>query len=475
MQKIKFGTSGWRAVISDEFTYENVKIVTQAIAEHIKSLKSKRSVCSVIVGYDTRFLSEDFALTTSRVLAANGIRVLLTKRDVPTPVIAYEIIRRKLDGGINFTASHNPAEYNGIKFSSDWGGPALPRTTGDIEKRCRSLIINRKLPKEMPLAEGIKKGLIQYIEPRLTYIKRLKQLVDLKAIKKAKLKFIVDLMYGTGRGYLDSILFETGCKGKVLHDWRDVLFGGSSPEPALKNLTELLNVMKKDKYNIGLGVDGDADRFGIIDSDGSFISPNQVLALLTDYLIKTRNSRGMVARSVMTSSFVDAVARKHGIEVRETPVGFKYIGDILVNEDMIIGGEESGGLTVGGHIPEKDGILACLLMAEMVAVEKKSIRKILQDLYKQVGTFLSDRINVRLTPERMEKLKSRLKNNPPDKIAGLKVKELITIDGFKFILDDNSWTGIRLSGTEPVVRIYVESNTKAKIAKLKGAAEKLVK
>ena len=491
MKKIKFGTSGWRAVISDEFTYKNVKIVTQAIADHVKdslafrvqrsgkrkqnlSSNNERSVPGIIIGYDTRFLSEEFAQIAAEILAGNGIKVFLTKRDVPTPVIAYEIMRRKLNGGINFTASHNPPEYNGIKFSSAWGGPALPQATQDIEKRCQSLISNRNLPKEISLNEGIKKGLIQYIDPRSLYIQRLKDLVDLNAIKKSKLKVIVDVMYGTGRDYLDTILMKAGCKVKILHDWRDVLFGETAPEPSLKNLAELLAIIKHNKYAIGLGTDGDADRFGIVDSDGTFISPNQVLALLTNYLIQQKKWRGVVARSVMTSSFIDAIANKYGIEVRETPVGFKYIGEILVNEDMIIGGEESGGLTIKGHIPEKDGILACLLMTEMVAVQKKSIKKILENLYKKVGTFLSDRINFRISPERMEQLKEKLKNNPPNEIAGAKVKELITIDGFKFILADNSWVGIRLSGTEPVVRVYVESSSKKKIEKLKKSAGKLV-
>jgi phosphoglucomutase len=488
---IKFGTSGWRAIISDEFTYHNVKIVTQAIADHLKdssgfgvqsstrknkdlSLNVERSTLKVMVGYDTRFLSPEFARTASEVLAGNGIKALLTKRDVPTPTVAYEIIRQKLAGGINFTASHNPSEYNGIKFSSGWGGPALPETTGDIEKRCQALINANTGIKEITLVEGQKKGLIQQIDPRLVYLKRIKELVDLSAIKKAKLQVAADLMYGTGRDYLDNILDEAECKVTVLHNWRDVLFGGASPEPALKNLGEMLKIMKAGKYNLGLGTDGDADRFGIIDSDGTFIQPNQVLALLANYLIKSRGWRGVVARSVMTSSFIDAVAQKYGVGVKETPVGFKYIGDILVNEDMVIGGEESGGLTIKGHVPEKDGILACLLIAEMVAVEKKSIKKILKDLYKEVGTFLSDRINLRVDPEIMEKLKTDLKNNPPADIAGLKVKKTVTIDGFKFILEDNSWVGIRLSGTEPVVRVYIDSDTPAKMDKLKKAVSQLI-
>ncbi|MFH1784682.1 MAG: phosphoglucomutase/phosphomannomutase family protein [bacterium] len=475
VQDIKFGTSGYRAIISDGFTYESVKIVTQAITEHIRFRANKSQQHKVIVGYDTRFLSDEFARCSSQVLAANGVKVFLTKRDVPTPTVAYEIVKKKLDGGIIFTASHNPAQYNGIKFSAAWGGPALPETTSDIEKRARRIIKSKTVPKMMDFEQARKKGLIKQIDPRGDYMKRIAELVDIDVIKKAKLKVVVDLLYGTGRGYLDTFLKEAGCRTTVLHDWRDVLFGGSSPEPALKNLAEMLKIMKKDRYDIGLGTDGDADRFGIVDINGTFISPNEVLALLADYLITTRKLRGVVARSVMTSSFVDAVAHSHGVGVRETPVGFKYIGQILVNEDMVIGGEESGGLTIHGHVPEKDGMLACLLMAEMVAVKKKSVSAILSDLYKKVGIFISDRINLGLDEKKMEALKLSLKKNPPSKIGGLRVDELITVDGFKFVLEDKSWVGIRLSGTEPVVRVYLEANSRKNMVRLKKAAQKLLR
>ena len=401
---------------------------------------------------------------------------MLTKRDCPTPVISYEIIRRKTDGGINFTASHNPPEYNGLKFSPSWGGPALPETTKAIEKRCEELLqaSSKTEIKEIDFSEGKKKGLIEEIEPENLYIKRLHQLVDLKAIKKSNLKMIIDLLYGTGRGYLDKILEDTGCRVKVLHNYRDVLFGGHPPEPSKENLGELLKILKKEKYNLGLGTDGDADRFGIIDRDGTFITPNDTIALLLNHLVKTRNWKGVVARSVMTTHLVDAVAKKHGIEVRETPVGFKYIGDVMLKEDMIIGGEESGGLTILGHIPEKDGILACLLVAEMVAINKKPIKEILKQIYKEVGVILSTRLNFRMPQEKMEQVKSKLAQNPPSEIASLKVKDINKLDGYKFILEDGSWVGLRLSGTEPVIRIYVEASNNKKINALADASKKFL-
>ncbi|MDD5687280.1 MAG: phosphoglucomutase/phosphomannomutase family protein [Elusimicrobia bacterium] len=496
MKMIKFGTSGWRGIIADDFTFDNVKLVSQAIADYIKqvsglgdkqiseSQKTKTSSThspahpltrppAVIIGYDTRFCSENFARTSAEVLAANEITVFSTKRDCPTPAISYEILKRKTSGGINFTASHNPPEYNGLKFSPSWGGPALPETTKAIENRCKELGeqgTGREI-KQINYEEGKKRNLIQEIEPEKNYIKRIEELIDLKAIKKSKIKIVLDVLYGTARGYLDKILEDADCKVKILHNYRDVLFGGHAPEPSKENLTELLSILKKEKYNLGLGTDGDADRFGIIDSDGSFISPNEMIALSLDHLVKTRKWKGVVARSVMTTHLIDAVAKKYNITVRETPVGFKYIGEVMTKEDMIIGGEESGGLTIFGHIPEKDGILACLLAAEMVAINKKSLRKILNQIYKEVGTILSTRLNFHLPQEKMNSIKTKLEKNPPAEISSLKVVNINKLDGYKFILEDGSWVGLRLSGTEPVIRIYVEADSKKKLDSLTSSSK----
>ncbi len=473
MVQIKFGTAGWRAVISDEFTIGNVRLVTQAIANYVKKQVTSDKQ-EVVVGYDTRFMSENFAKVSSTVLAANGIKALITTRDVPTPAFAYEILKRRTLGGINFTASHNPPEYNGIKFSPSWGGPALPETTDAIEKNCALLMKGESSIRDISWEKGKEKGLIEYVNPRLEYINRINELVNLEAIKKAKLKVAVDLLYGTGRDYLDTILKQAGCEVKVLHNWRDVLFGGSPPEPSSVYLGELVKTVKEEKCDLGLATDGDSDRFGIIDRDGTFISPNQVLALLLNHLVKTRNWKGVVARSVMTTSFVDAIARIHDIQVKETPVGFKYIAQVMCQNGMVIGGEESGGLTIQGHIPEKDGILACLLIAEMVAFEGKSIGEILDDLYRKVGLFLSERINFHLKEDEIKNLKAKLKKDLPQEIAGLKVDKTVDLDGLKFILADGSWLGIRLSGTEPVVRLYVEADEAEKLKKLKEAGKRLI-
>jgi alpha-D-glucose phosphate-specific phosphoglucomutase len=473
MVKIRFGTAGWRAVISDEFTMGNVRLVTQAIANYIGE-KVTADWQQVIVGYDTRFMSENFAKVSSRVLAANSIKALVTIRDAPTPAFAYEILRRRASGGINFTASHNPPEYNGVKFSPSRGGPALPETTDAIEKNCTLLMEGKSSVRDISWEKAREMGLIDYVDPRPEYMKRIAELVNLAAIRRAKLRVAVDLMYGTGRDYLDAILKEAGCEVKILHNWRDVLFGGCPPEPSWDYLGELVKTVKEEKYDLGLATDGDSDRFGIIDKDGTFVSPNQVLALLLNHLVKTRNWRGVVARSVMTTSFVDAIARIHDIQVKETPVGFKYIAEVMRHNGMVIGGEESGGLTIRGHIPEKDGILACLLIAEMVAFEGKCIGEILDDLYRKVGLFLSERINFHLRENEMEELKVKLRKDLPEKIAGLKVDKIINLDGLKFILADGSWLGIRLSGTEPVVRLYIEAHGARELEKLKEAGKKLI-
>src|SRR5512143_1278601 len=471
VEKIKFGTSGWRGVIADDFTFARVRAVTQAIADHLiaQGLKDK----GVIVGYDTRFMSERFAAESVKVLAANGIRSYLSNRDVPTPAVSFEIIRRKAAGGINFTASHNPPEYNGLKFSAAWGGPALPETTKDIEVRANALIDKNSIAL-VTLAEAKQKGMVDDVDLRKAYLDDLKKKIDFEPIKKAKLKIAIDLLYGTGRDYLDSVLRDAGCAITVVHGHRDPLFGGRSPEPSEENLADLSEMIRKGRFDIGLAVDGDADRFGIIDQDGTYINPNQVLALVLDYLCRTRGLKGGAARSIATTHLIDAVAKKNGIEVYETGVGFKYIGDLLVQGKIIFGGEESAGMTIKDHVPEKDGIIACLLVAEMVAHEKKSIADMLKRLYKEVGTILNERVNIRLTEANRAHVQARL-SQPLSELGGIRVKgKKTTADGTKYMLEDDSWLLMRASGTEPVVRVYVEFSSGEKIGDLVEAGKKFI-
>ncbi len=469
--KIKFGTSGWRGVIADDFTYSRVRAATQAISDHLaaEGLKDK----GVVVGYDTRFMSERFAVEAAQVLAAAGIHSYLSNRDVPTPVVAYEIIRRKAAGGINFTASHNPPDYNGLKFSPSWGGPALPETTKDIETRANALIEKNSIP-SMAIAQAKSAGLVEDVDLKKSYLDDIRKKIDFDVIKKGKLKVAADLLYGTGRGYLDNALQDAGCTLSAIHCQRDPLFGGHAPEPSEEHLAELSGIMKKGKFDIGLSVDGDADRFGILDADGTYINPNQVLALVLDYLCRTRGWKGGAARSIATSHLVDAVAKKHGIEVYETGVGFKYIGDLLVQGKIIFGGEESAGMTIKDHVPEKDGILACLLVAEMVARERKSVKELLKRLFKEVGTILNQRINIHLDESNRKAVADRL-SQPITELDGLRVKgKKATADGTKYMLEDDSWVLMRASGTEPVVRLYVESSSEQKIRELVDAGRKFI-
>ncbi len=466
---IRFGTSGWRGIIADEFTFENVKTVVQAIADFIKSRK-KENGKPVIVGSDARFLSEKFTEITACVLAANGIKALLCDRDTPTPVIAYEIIRRKAAGGINFTASHNPAEYNGLKFSPSWGGPATPEDTKIIEANIGKV----KVVKFMDYDTAEKKGLIKKFDPSPYYLERIKEIVDFKVIRKAKLKIVADPLYATGRGYLDRLLKEAGADVTVINDKRDVLFGGFPPEPAEKNIKDLIDMVKNTKAKLGVAVDGDSDRYGIVDADGSYIPANKMLPLLLDYLMESRKWKGSVVRSVATSGMLDAVAKMHGLKLHETPVGFKFIGEIMTKEDIIIGGEESNGLTVYRHVPEKDGIIACLLAAEMVASKGKSIKQLLAGLEAQTGPFFNDRKNFRLKEEQKQRLIKNLKTSAYKKFGSFEIEKLITIDGYKFLLGKDTWSMIRLSGTEPIVRLYAEAKDKTTLNKILEEGEKFI-
>ncbi len=455
MTKIKFGTSGWRAIISDEFTIENVRVVTQAIADYIKG--KGQADMGVVVGYDTRFMSERFAETAACVMAGNGIKAFLSDRDVPTPVVSMEILRRKAAGGINITASHNPPEYSGIKFSPDWGGPALPEETKVIEDRANELMLN-PVVLDMPYEEAKYRGLIEEISAVKPYLDDLRNKINFQVIESKSPRVALDPLYGTARGYLDYVLKGLGLDVTVLHDRRDPYFGGHRPEPAEEYLEDLVKVVQDGSYTIGLATDGDADRFGIIDESGEFITPNELIALALDYLIRVRGYKGGVARSVATTHLIDRVAELHGREVYETPVGFKFIGELISQDKLVIGGEESAGLTIKGHVPEKDGILACLLALEMVCSEGISLRKQLDRLFEKTGKVLTRRVNLTLTDELKAGLQKKLEAMPKE-FGGKKVVKSVTIDGHKFILEDGSWLLMRLSGTEPVVRLYVEAGS----------------
>lgn len=470
MTRIAFGTSGWRAILCEDFTFDNVKTVIQAIADNLIAAGEQHK--GIVIGSDTRFMGGRFVEEAARVFAGAGIHAYICDRDTPTPVISYEILRRKTAGGVNFTASHNPPEYNGVKFSPSWGGPALPETTKDIENRANAMI-GAVSYKEISLDAALKNGLAERIDPRPAYLADLENKVDFDAIKTIG-KLALNPMYGTSRGYLDAPLKQRGVSYTIINDHLDPYFGGQPPEPSAAHIPDFIKLIQNDPaIRLGIATDGDADRFGIIDADGSYIEPNYIIALLLDYLIRVRKIEGGVARSVATSHLIDAVAKKHGVPVYETPVGFKYIGELISQDKLVIGGEESAGLTIRGHVPEKDGILACFLVAEMVAREGKTVRELLEHLYSQVGRFETRRDNLKLSPE-LEAAYSSKVGAIPTEIAGSKITDVIKIDGTKLLLDDGSWLLFRKSGTEPVVRLYGEASSEARLTEVMKAGKQFI-
>ncbi|HLY42479.1 MAG TPA: phosphoglucomutase/phosphomannomutase family protein [Terracidiphilus sp.] len=461
---IKFGTSGWRAIVADEFTVANIRLAVAGIAAYVKTQPEPHRV---LVGRDPRFLGESFVNEAANVLAGAGVTPIVIPKPAPTPAIAYAVRQMKTVGAINFTASHNPPEYNGIKYSTPDGAPALPEVTKQIEAA-----IAKNGNATPAMGKAPEKG-YETTDVKPAFLKRLGELVDLKAIAKSGIKVVFDPFWGAGRGYSCHILREAGVTVETVHDYRDVLFGGHAPEPDDHLLGDAKAKMKEIGARIGIATDGDADRFGIVDEDGTFIQPNYIIALLFDYLVETRGWKNGVAKSVATTNLVNALAEHHKVPLFETPVGFKYIGELIIEDKIAIGGEESAGLTIRGHVPEKDGIIAGLLVTEMVAARGKSLGDQLKALFAKVGSFYPVRENFRLTPERMAGFTEKLKADPTE-LSGRKVASVVRTDGLKLILEDGSWVCYRLSGTEPVVRAYTEARNEKDMVALRSAAEKFV-
>lgn len=492
--QIKFGTSGWRAVVADEFTTANIRRAVGGIARYVSSQKPQGA--RVVVGRDPRFLGESFVNLAAEILSDHGITPLVITDAAPTPAISYEVIRSKTDGAINFTASHNPPEYNGIKFSTPDGAPALPEVTKQIEQQIYELDqqsstvrfgdgeAGQRPPSgssHQPSGGGGAAGNVpageppkpQQIEVRSEYLKRLQEIIDLDTIKKAKLKVCYDPLWGAARGYPDALLRDNGIEVATVHDARDVLFGGHAPEPDDHLLEVLRAKMRETGAHIGISTDGDADRFGIVDQDGTFVSPNYIIAMLFDYLVETRGWKNGVAKSVATTNFVNALAQRHDVELFETPVGFKYIGELIKQDKIAIGGEESAGLSIRHHVPEKDGVLAGLLCCEMVARRGQPLGQQLRKLFADVGSFYPRRENFHLTDDVKQKFTKKLQADPKE-FAGHKVQEVVRKDGLKLVLEDGSWVCYRVSGTEPVVRAYTEARSEDALEQLSAAAKQWI-
>jgi alpha-D-glucose phosphate-specific phosphoglucomutase len=450
---IKFGTDGWRAVIGEDYTFDNVRACAAAVADYLES----RSLGGrgLVVGYDTRYASEDFAAAVAEVVAAAGIRVFLTTTHVPTPVVSYSIIDRSAGGGVVITASHNPWRWNGFKYKPEYGGSASPEVVAALEERIPGYV-GRRVPRT-PVEDALREGTIERIDARGVYLAQLARLVDIDRIHAAGLNVAYDAMYGTGAGYLGELLDGGASRLTELHGFRNPIFPGMhAPEPIARNLSDLSELMSLAAYDVGIANDGDADRVGIADEKGAFINQLQVFALLAYYMLEVRGERGPIVKSITTTRMVQRLGELYGVPVHETQVGFKFLGPKMMETDALLGGEESGGYGFRGHVPERDGILAALYFLDFMARTGKRPSELLAELYAKVGAHYYDRLDIALRPEDREKILKRAEQARPDAIAGIRVTAVDTTDGFRYTLDGRGWLLLRFSGTEPLVRIYTE-------------------
>src|SRR5579863_9173041 len=465
---IRFGTDGWRAVVADDFTYANVRAVAQGVAGYLGNESRP-----VVVGHDSRYCAEMFAREVARVLVANGLRVVLLDRVTPTPAVSWAITQEHAAGGVVVTASHNSAEFNGIKYKPDFGGSAPPEVVTEIEHHTAAAVESGVAT--MPYNEAVATGRLQSIDPLPDYLDQLSKMVDIDRLRGHGLRVLHEAMYGAGAGLIARALSGGSTTVAEMHGERNPGFGGMHPEPIDRYMPEAMERMKSGAFDLGIANDGDADRVGIIDETGRYINQLQVMALFAMYLLEKRGLRGDIVRSVTTSGMLDALGARFGVTVHEMPVGFKYIGTKMMETDAILGGEESGGYAFRGHIPERDGILSGLMMAAMIVDYGLPLSGILAHLEELVGPHAYDRHDIRFPrdgyEERKQQIYARMGQNEPDSLAGSQVVRTRNDDGFKFYLDDGSWVLMRMSGTEPLMRVYAEATTPERVEQLLTALE----
>ena len=468
---IKFGTDGWRAEIAREFTFRNVEIVAQAIADYFNRLTAQHAShggsanrkTKIVVGYDTRFLSAEFAQSITQVLLANGIKVILSKQSCPTPALSFNIVQRKAVGGIMVTASHNPFYFNGIKIKGSFGGSVEEDVTREIE-----VLLEKNKVKILDWEECKKSKGLQIVDFLEGYKKFVRSYVDFKLLRsnKRRLKILVDSMFGTGNSLIEDLLEDTNIKVTTIHRERNPLFPGINPEPITKNLKETIKIVKEGNYNLAVITDGDADRIGALRQDGEFITPSLILVLILLHFLKYKKLSGGVVKTVSSSSLIDNIARRYNLKLYETPIGFKYICALMQKEDILIGGEESGGIGYKNYLFERDGILSALLLIEILCVEKKGILEIIKDIEKEFGKFRYARIDIQYPQEKKKKLTDVLNKWSHLNLANKKVIEVKKKDGIKFICADGCWLLLRFSGTEPILRIYAEAKSQEEAKKM---------
>jgi alpha-D-glucose phosphate-specific phosphoglucomutase len=466
---IKFGTDGWRGIIAQDFTFDNVRACSQAVADYLKQVDlAKRGL---VIGYDNRFASEDFARAAAEVVAANSIKVYLCSRATPTPVVSYGVLVKKAGGAIIITASHNPAIWNGIKYKTEDGASAPAEVTAQIEKHLATALTGQI--KRLPLSQALEKGMVEYLDPAPGYVKQLNKLIDLKPIRQSKLKVIFDPMHGAGAGYLNQLLGGGAMQLKEINGERNPLFPGIQPEPIAANLNKLSAAVIKEKADLGIATDGDADRVGIIDEKGSFLTQLQVFALLCLYLLEVRGERGPMVRTITGTTMVDRLGELFNVPVYETPVGFKYVAPLMMEKDALIGGEESGGYGFRGHMPERDGILAGIYFLDFMLQTGKTPSQLLDYLYNKVGPHYYQRRDFSFPKEQRQTINKGVGDNLPQSIDGVKVTKVNDSDGFHLTLADTSWLLIRFSGTEPVLRVYAESDSPLRVERLLAEGQRL--
>jgi len=477
---INFGTDGWRAVISETFTFHNLRMVTQAIADAVASegwlngikIDPEPDPKKMVVGFDTRFLSDRYAKEAARVLAANGFNVLLCQADAPTPVISYAVKNTHAIGGIVITASHNAPRYNGVKLKAAYGGSALPELCRKVEVYLNDNESQGRGPNLIDYDVAREKGLITRFNPLPAYQEHIRELINFDIIAENPQYIVVDSMYGSGRGVIKGLLEGTGCEVYEIRNEMNPGFGGVHPEPIGHYLSALSGAICIGKGSIGLATDGDADRIGAMDERGVFVDPHKIMALSLRYLAEKRKLKGTVVRTVSTTRMIDLLAERYGLTVHETPVGFNHIADYMLSEPVLIGGEESGGISFLGHIPEGDGIIMGLLLVEIVAEAGIPLSELVADLLADVGPAYYARRDQRLNrPVAKEKMVNKLISDAPKEIGGVKVSEVSSKDGVKYILEDNSWLLIRPSGTEPVLRVYAEGRSEEMVKALLNFGE----
>ena len=465
MKEIKFGTDGWRAIIADTFTFENVRKASLSLARYLE--EKKRTDLPVVIGYDNRFLSERFAEESAKALILKKIPVQISREPLPTPALSFRVLQVQASCGVMITASHNPPEFNGFKLKAEFGGSALPEMTDDIQTFSEEIKSIDSSSFSFPLPEGVKKD---FLSP---YLNHMKKFVHLDLIKKSQKRFMVDSMHGVGGNIIEDLLSGGRCIVQTIHSKRDAYFGGIHPEPMGKNLKDLSHDVKIGHFDFGIATDGDADRIGAIAEDGSFVSSLTITPLVALHLIDNKKQRGEIAKTFAHTIYLDRIARRYSFPLHIRPIGFKYIAELMLHRDILIGGEESGGIGIKGYYPERDGILIGLLLMEMLCQSNCSFSELKEQLWKDYGRMEYGRIDLKSIPEEGKKRTNHLLKNPPEDIAGFHVKEIDPLDGIKFIFDDESWLLVRQSGTEPVLRIYSEASTQEKLEKLLTAGKEL--